>query len=525
MSEDDFVQIQIRCPKCTQRFRVGPELKGRMVECGACEYRFRVDDESLVKNRKFYPGEKKDPALLQYSRQPHPEFVAPARLLAAQYAEAPDLDRVEPTSFGRVIVGIVGGAMMAFTLLILITGGSQNGFLDGVTMDRRLIIAAFAAVVGGVMIIYANPRARIKATIFALLGVAALISTPFYFKQGARKLVGSASNVDSVPPPIVENQGGSAAVLKVQVGYEPMNKALMEVGKEGRVVGIWLKELLGSNAELVENYLMRVSGASDSSHLYPRLNENYLLVLINPKLSLEEMAVECGRLGRVDQIVSDLYLIDATVQNSLFVEQPIAKLSDKTDGAYYQLNLRELQGIDSRRANEALLRLSLAEPIQSRNDIIKRMKELLAMCDREMLENLARALLVWSDGQDGAPEAMMEVAVPLYQKENDLPVEVVIFLSKWQQPGIYPIMEKLWLSDAIKWEDALSKAGPKVEAWIIPYLVTGDNQQRISATRIAARVGGDDALSALQQALKGTDNIELQTSYQNAIDAIKQGHP
>ena len=62
-------QLQIRCPKCGQRFTVGPELQGKVVECGRCENRFRVDDDVIQRSRKFYPGEKpRDASLDRFSR-------------------------------------------------------------------------------------------------------------------------------------------------------------------------------------------------------------------------------------------------------------------------------------------------------------------------------------------------------------------------------------------------------------------------------------------------------------------------
>ena len=36
--------VTIRCPGCGQRFKVGPELEGKMVECGTCDHRFRVEE-------------------------------------------------------------------------------------------------------------------------------------------------------------------------------------------------------------------------------------------------------------------------------------------------------------------------------------------------------------------------------------------------------------------------------------------------------------------------------------------------
>lgn len=526
MPEEDFHQIQIRCPKCTQRFRVGPELKGRMVECGACEFRFRVDDEAQVKNRKFYPGEKKDPTLNRYSRQPHTEFAASTPLVAAHYSEAPEVERFEPTPIGKIIVGIVGGGVMAVTLLVLITGASQHGLLGGVTTDRRLVIAGFAAVVGTMMIIYANPRARGKATFFALLGALALVSTPMFLTEGSKKLGGGNQNAAPVAPPTVTVDGRKKiSDLKVEVGYAPMETALLQAGQGGRVVGFWLKGLRESNAEMVFAYLMRVSQATEQSHLYPRMNQNSLIVLINPKLSLEELAIQCARIGEVNETLPELHLIEVKVENERFAEQSLAKLSDKEDGAFYQLNLRELQGIDIRRINDALMRLALAEPVQSRDDIIKRMIELLEMSDREMLANICKAMIVWSDGKDGAPEAAMKASAAHFASAKDLPIEAATFLAKWQQPDIYPILEQLWLKEPTNWEEVYMKSGAPAEAGLVKHLTEGSNRQRMSAARIIGRVGGKSGAEALQRALESTTDLELQTSFTNAIDAIRQRQP
>ncbi len=71
MAEPDTTpdQLQIRCPKCGQRFKVSDDLRGKLVECGSCEQRFRVNDDVILRSRKFYPGEsKKDGHLDRFTR-------------------------------------------------------------------------------------------------------------------------------------------------------------------------------------------------------------------------------------------------------------------------------------------------------------------------------------------------------------------------------------------------------------------------------------------------------------------------
>jgi hypothetical protein len=494
-----------------------------MVECGACEFRFRVDDESLVKQKKFYPGERRDPHLVQYARKPHTEFAAPSHMHTAEYAVAPPAERFEPVSFGKVLVGIVGVAMMILTALVLILAGAQGAMLDGVTTDRRMIIAGFAAIVGAIMVIYANPQARVKAAIFAIMGALALVMVPMYFKEGSAPISRSLPSNDDTPDvaPISTVQE-KRDKLKEEVGYGPMETALAEAGGAHKVIGIWMKGLQESNSEIVERYLMRMSGAGEASHLYPRTPRYYLLVLVDPQIGFEEMASQCGRMGEVDQADTELQIISVVVDNKHFAERPMNKLTDKTDGAFYQFNLMEMEGMDIRRINEALVRISLAEPVQSRDDMINRMIDLLPMADKEMLTNLSKALLVWSDGKDGAPETAMKAAQVQYEKNRTLPVETVQFLTKWQQPSIYPILDKLWAQDQVEWEETYAKSGAPAEESIIKHLADGENRKRMSAARICARVGSQKAINALEAAIKINADLELQTSFRNAIEAIQK---
>ncbi len=524
MPEHDASQIQIRCPKCGQRFSVDHDLTGRMVECGACEHRFRLNDDSLVKQKKFYPGERRDPHLVQYASKPYTAFSAPSHMHTAEYAVAPPMGRFEPVPFGKVLVGIVGVAMMILTALVLILAGAQGAMLDGVTANRRMVIAGFAAIIGAIMIIYANPRAQVKAGIFAIMGALTLILLPVYFKEGSQALVRSkpildddASNVAPLSP--VDEKRGE---LRAEVGYGPMKTALAEAGTKRKVIGIWMKGLQESNSEIVERYLMRMSGAGDASHLYPRNPRHYLLVLVDPQISFEEMASQCGRMGEVDQTDNELQIISVLVDNKRFAERPMNKLTEKSDGSFYEFNLMEMEGMDIRRINEALVRLSLAEPMQSRDDVIKRMIDLLPMADKEMLTNLSKALIVWSDGKDGAPEGVMKVAKEHYVSMKTLPVETVEFLTKWPQAEIYPIMDQLWLGGPVEWEAIYAKSGAPAEDYIIKHLCEGENRQRMSAARICARVGGPKSVEALEAAMKINADLELQTSFRNAIEAIQK---
>ena len=522
MVVDDGNTIQIRCPQCGQRFRINQELKGRMVECGACEYRFRVDDQSLVRQKKFYPGERREIGAGLFARSPAKDLMAPANLQTTEYADAPNIASFEPVPFGKILIGLIGGAMMVFVLLILVIGGSKGSMLDGVTADRRFIIAAFTAVVGTVMIIYANPGTRPKAIVFSLLAATTLLLTPVYFKEGARPMTPSLPYLATTEttPIKVNDARKKIADLKETVGYGPMETALVGSEKNGSAVGIWMKGLQESNSQVVRNYLLQVSKSAEESHLYPRMNRSFLLVLINPQLSLEEVSQQCALMGRVDQTVAELSLVEVTVDNSRFAERPIEKLTDKTNAAFYQSNLMELKCMDLKRINDALSRLATAEPIEYRDDIVNQMIQLLEVADLEIIKNLSAAFQLWSTGKDGAPEALLRVALKWHKTNHALPLETLKFLTTWQLQEVYPILDEMWAKTPALWEETYMKSGPLAENYINKHLMEGDNSQRMSAARITGRVGSTKSVDLLKRAMEFKADAELVTSLQNAINAI-----
>ena len=493
-----------------------------MVECGACEYRFRVDDQSVVRQKKFYPGERRDIGAGLFAKVPAKDLLAPANLQTIEYADAPNIARFEPVPFGKILIGLIGGAMIVFVLLILVIGGSKGGMLDGVTTDRRFIIAAFAAMVGTIMIIYANPGTRLKAIVFSLLGTIALLLAPVYFKEGSRPMTPGLPGMGATEttPMKVNDARKRIADLKETVGYGPMETALVGSEKNGSAVGIWMKGLQESNSQVVRNYLLRVSKSSEESHLYPRMNRSFFLVLINPQLSLEEVAIKCASMGHVDQTEAELNLVVVTVDNSRFAERPIEKLTEKTNEAFYRSNLMELKCMDLKRINDALSRLATAEPIEFRDDIVNEMIQLLEVADLEMIKNLSATFQSWSTGKDGAPEAMLRVALKWHKTNHTLPVETLNFLTNWQLQEVYPILDEMWSKTPALLEEIYMKSGPLAEKYISKHLMEGGNSQRMSAARITGRVGSPESIEALKRAMEFKADVELVTSFQNAINAI-----
>lgn len=525
MANVDGNLLQIRCPSCGQNFRVKSEVRGKMVECGACEARFRVDDKAILRTRKFYPGERKTASLEQFSRIPHANLTLPERIQTAQYAPVTAQSIVQPTSIARVTLGFCGAAILCIALLLLIAGARHGGALDGITTENRVLLGCFASAIGCTLLIIANPMARLRAAIFSLMGAALVIGAPFYYHEASEPIVSKTSTNPSdyaKPAPVVNNDRKKILEdLRYAVGYSPMEQAIIKSGVDTRIQGLWLKGISESNTTVVREYLLRISGASAESHIYPRLSGNYLFVLIDSQVSLEDLAQHCKRIGKVEQTVPELNLVEVLTENGRFSERTLDMLSDRSSPQFYRNNLLELDALDLKRINAALLRLSTAQPNQLRADILAKILSLLPEADYELLENISKVLQVWTDSSSTAPLAVATFAQSFFEKNAMLPRDTVRYLLTWKQQNVYPILHELWKKEHIKWEDLYMDADTAVQHHLIPELRDKNKQLQVSAARILARVGDQTAATALSEVLKNHPEPELQTIFQNAIESIE----
>jgi len=165
----DDLLLLIRCPSCGQRFKVGDDLRERTVECGGCEHRFRINDDVIVRGRKFYPGERNGHGLNRFQRVPLPGGESLRGVQPIRYSAMPEPAVLEPASPQRIVAGAIGVAGIILMGLLLMFGASRGGLLDGMVVTDRLLMAGFASLIGVVLLVYGNPRARLKALAVGLL--------------------------------------------------------------------------------------------------------------------------------------------------------------------------------------------------------------------------------------------------------------------------------------------------------------------------------------------------------------------
>ena len=527
LNPDDALLL-IRCPSCGQRFKVSEELRGRTVECGGCEHRFRINDEVIVRGRKFYPGERRDAHLNRFQRVPLAMASPVIGTPTVRYAEPPDPTTFEPASPQRIVAGLLGGVAIAAMGLLLILGASRGGALDGITTENRLLMACFGGLLGTVLLVYANPRARGKAITVGLILSGGLAMLPFVFTDGSTRLpnqtVDTAATELSVgvaTAPASENE--QIAELRRAIGTDPLVAEIERLAAEGgtrQAVGLWLRDLREQNRFLIKDYILRATGADPQSHYYPRDNGNFLMVVTGITLSLDEVASIAAALGSIETIHPEISVIEVKVNNQNFIEGPIEKLTDKSNPAFYDLNKRELESIDLERVERAVKRLSDAEPSIYRSDITRKLVALLGTPEVRFKGDVCRALTVWAEEFEEAGEAALVEARDMLAKGGTIPEEVIALIVKAKNPGVFTILDELWQQNPNRWESHYADMGQAAEASVLRRFPSTTGSHRHSAVRLLGRVGAAKSLDVLNAAKTGADP-ELSVLLDNAVSSIR----
>lgn len=446
----------------------------------------------------------------RYQRVPM-EVAVPAGLQTISYAEVPDASSFEPISPQRIIAGataVIGVALMA---MLLFFGASRNGALDEMPTASRMMMAGFTSVIATVLLLYANPRSRKKAVLFALLCSALLLTLPLVCTEGSVSL--KALPADEAPPrvrpPVQTPEQERIAQLRQTIGTDPLtgeNAKLATEGSGRHAYGLWLRGLSESNKLLVRDFLLRVADADPSSHPYPRGRNDYLMVVSGVNMTIEKLAELAAPLGEIMQIYREIDIIEVRVNNGNFVVGQIDKLTDQADPAFYELNRRELESIDLERVEGAVKRLKEVAPKLYRNDITRRLIVLLKEDEVKFKDDLCAALMRWADEPAAAADAAEAVLKKMFAEKLPIPREMVALLVKDKRLTIIPIIDELWLGDPGTWEQYYVELGPPIEATLIRHFTEITGGVRRSAVRMLGKVGGPDSLPVLKSARAGADS-------------------
>jgi len=526
LPSDETLPLQIRCPSCGQRFKVDAELRNRTVECGSCEHRFRVDDDVIFKARRYYPGERKDPRLTRFQRVPMSNPI-PAEIEAVEYAATPDPIMFEPAAPQRVIAGAIGAAAMVLAALLFVFGSGLGGILDGTPLINRLVMAGFVALLGSIMICYANPRARFKAFGMSVLLSAGLVALPFvmFEEVEAGADAGAIAAEAKVLPVIEPEEPDPMADLRREIGTGPLdaeNERLAASGSELVAIGLWLRDLSEMNRHMVRDYFLRSTPADpEASYIYPRFGGDYLMVIsgIRPGF-IQQLAEVAARLGKTEEIHHGINVIEVRVDNAKLLEPPLEHLTERDHPSFYDANIAELESIDPGRVAKAARRLAEAEPNVYQVDVSRRLLGLLKDDDAEIRAAAARALMKWAEDPEAVGNEAANLAVKLRADKLPVPDEVIGLAIKSQSKVIVPVVDELWADNPPLWESQYGDLGALAEAPLLARLGEAEGGVRHSLIRILGRVGGNRSLQSLEAMAADADRETL-VMIERAVDAIR----
>jgi predicted Zn finger-like uncharacterized protein len=508
-SSDDAL-LSIRCPACGQRFKVDDDFRERTVECGTCEHRFRIGDDVIMESRKFYPGERNSQSLHRFNRVPLSGAGTGIGVQPMRYADVPPPSAFEPTGPLRTLAGGIGVLGMAFIALLMMFSTNPGDILDGMVTGNRLIVVGFTGFMGTILLIYANPKARMKAVWVGLLMSACLISLPFIFNQGSERKDSNETFVATVPIGIAEevNHDSEATILRKRIGTKPLEDEIAQLAKKGSdkyAYGLWLKNTTSSQRYLIKDYLLRVTGADGASHYYPRDNNEFLFVMTGLTIPIAQLTETLLVLGDVNASYGEIDIIEVNVNTTIFESGSIEKLTKKTDPAFYELNKRELESIELERVKRAVQRLADAEPKIYRADITRKLISLLKEEGIDFKGDICSALGVWAEKPGPASQAALELANRLLEKELPVQREIIVLIVKEKNLGVIPTLSQLWNQNPLPWESLYGDLGSAIEPNLLEGFKATLGTFRSSSIRLLGRVGTAASLPVLSSELAKSD--------------------
>lgn len=522
-SDHENPQLLIRCPSCGQRFKVGTDLRDRTVECGACEHRFRINDDVVVRTKKFYPGER-GTTPSRYNRVPI-AAPPPEGMQTVHYAERADFSAFEPTSPLRLIAGAGAVVLVILMALLLFFGARTGGALDGVPTANRLMMAGFGAVIAGVLLVYANPKARGRSVLGGLFCAGVLLSLPMIQTDGTTisPPTGAPDPMHTHTPVVVKDpEAERIAMLHAKYQTEPLvslQEKLRESGSDKKAYGVYVRGMGGKDKLLVRDFLNRTL-KTESSHPYQREGA-YFMLISGLEIDLEKLAESVKDLGEVLAINREIGVVDIQLRTDAFEPGPMDKLADKENPAFYELNKRELESIDLDRVQKAVVRITDVEPKLYRTDIGRRLVALLKEDAVEFKDDICAALVVWADETAGAGEPAEALLKKLDAAKKDVPTSLVSLLAKERRSGAVPVVLRLWKFDTSRWESHILEFGPVIEPGLIEDFPNMDAALRKTAVLLLGKVGGRNSLTLLESARQGADN-EMKVRIETAEKAIRQ---
>ena len=524
--------MKIQCPKCSQRFDVTEEFKGKTVECGSCDHRFKVtEDVAVTEKDKFYPGEKRGVHLERFA---NPDAKNESRSVTekvgfakAQYQPNVNAESVGPPSPRRTIAAIVGVSLMVFVIVLFLLAGGKTGAMRDMEITNRFILVGFTAVLGCALVFYGMVQNRIRAVLLCFILGSGLLALPVFFPGNPL----SESSGDREVAAVAEGMGESSVSggytegdYLHKIGYFPVAEAL-DLAPKKSVAAIYIRNASMEVRSAIAEYLYVKTGKLDRGTSYNRGDMSEaglygLILMVKQEKSLDEIAVLCERFSKVNDVHHELRVIDVTVDGSKVVTLDPKKSSDPSSQEFFYEQLKALKSFDSAVNMTAAKCLAGSEPKAMRDDITKQMLEMLPASQNDLKVELILALQVWSKPGDGADMVVLKAVQDLH-KVGLVGKPAMDFLIDRQVEGSELVLMDLWNADPAAWSDQVQRLGDGAQVLLLPLLKDMDVVHLVAAADILGEVGTDSSIPYIESVIETKEEVG-QKSLKAAIDEIKK---
>jgi hypothetical protein len=517
--------MKIQCPDCDQEFDVAEDFLGKNVECGACDNLFRVNDDHVITEKKrFYPGEKKGTGLSKFGdRAPvKPSEVA---FVPASYQSDVDPELVGPPRPRRTIAVFGGIFLMVTVVVIFLLGGGKEGPLRDIETPNRYVVCGFSALIGSALLIYGAARNRWLGVMVAVVLSLILMFMPTLFPGNpiSSFIKPIDSNLQFKEEVKNEIQKESVGDYLIRIGYDPVEEALF-VHPRTTVVGIYIRNADYSVQSKIAAYLYHATGGHSREVLFPRGDNGQaaMILLVEQRKSIEEIATLCERFGQVVRTEQDLRLLEVYVDSSATSEPDPEKLNNPDDPDYEFLNLSVLKSFDPEGHLETAKRLSKSKPKALRVDITEQLAEMLPSSYTDLQLAIIEALKTWAEPSSDIGGALLEASKKLHAQGRVSPVTMEL-LIRHKVDGCGAILMDLWNKDPARWSDYLLRLGAGAELVILPEIEKMESGRIVKASEILGKVGTKHSVDFLTKLIADSKvDAKKAKSLQAAIDEIKK---
>ena len=247
-----------------------------------------------------------------------------------------------------------------------------------------------------------------------------------------------------------------------------------------------------------------------------------MILLVEQKKSIEQIATLCERFGQVVKMEKDLRLIEVFTDSAKMTEVDEVKLKDPEDPDFEFLNLKSLKHFDPEWQLAAAKRLASAKPGELRADITEQFVDMLPVSHPELQLEIIRALKVWAEPESDIGEAVLNAAKNLHAEGRVSKVCMELLIDR-QVAGCELILMELWNKDPVLWADHFIKLGAGAELMLLPQITKMDTGHLSMASEILGKVGTKECGNYLKGIMENSElDAKKIKSLQAAIDEIKK---